>query len=170
MTVRRYLGEQLDKLADWLLGNAPERVRTITFEQPAESGLSLDIDGREVRVDATVRHAARLGSQHRAVTNDIAWREWVIPLRPDHSAPQETIVDGTVVFSSPAHAFTRWSRALRTLFIDAHAPFTPRELEGLRAETTAWVERIETSGYPKHPGDHCRHCPVLHDCFGVEAG
>jgi hypothetical protein len=169
LNAERYLQGKLDGITDFLLGQSPSGREQLIFQRPRESGVSVEVEDREVRITATVNHSANLGTRTYAVTDDVVWRAWVLPLRAPEPGPHLTVQKGHTLFASAAHAFHWWGRATRALFLAGNAGYTPPDLPALRGELVTWVQRIESSEYPKRPGDHCRQCPVLHECFGLDA-
>lgn len=170
LNAEKYLRQKLDSIARFLLPSMPSGNDQLMFQTPSEGGVSVELGGREVRIVATVNHSAILGRRKYAITDDVVWRAWVLPLAtPEGPATPLTALKGHTLFASAADAFRWWSDATRTLFLEGNASFTPDGLPALRTELLEWVERIERSEYPKRPGDHCRQCPVQHECFGLDA-
>jgi hypothetical protein len=86
------------------------------------------------------------------------------------------------VFASLYHAVRWWGDAITAVFhyennrdkqatTERQRAFfeqTRQSYIALQADLRARIAMIEAGSYPKHPGDHCRYCPVHLDCLGLE--
>ncbi len=152
----------------------------ISVVQPSQITINVNIRDRMVEVDTGLRHAILKGQFERPFVNDLLLEEWLLPgARPEDDAEATTqLADGTQVFASLYHAVSWWRQAIRTAYDfqrlstqvkkPAHFEGVRQDYSKLQIEMQSRIAAIEASKYPKHPGDHCRYCPVRLDCLGLE--
>jgi hypothetical protein len=124
--------------------------------------------GRVQFVDMAVRYVIVKGRIAYPFNVDLMHEEWLIPAKTSGLRPM--VRDhGLELFPEKASAFAWWAGSIRAAY---KANSNPAKFgDGLRPTTRQaerLIDQIEAGKYPRRPGDHCVHCPVLDECLGVD--
>ena len=124
--------------------------------------------GRVQFVDIAVRFVIVKGRFGYPFNGDLMHEEWLVPTRSSGLRPLVR-ERGLELFPDKASAFAWWAEAIRAAY---KAKSDPAKFgDGLRPITRQaerLIDQIEAGKYPRRPGAHCAHCPVLDECLGVD--
>lgn len=112
-------------------------------------------------------------SREIPLNSDIVRSEWLLPPKSRGSNVNlpDNLESAPFVFGSYARAFDWWDSANRACFHFIRSPnkvSTKRTYNQIKTDLIRITSVIETSSYPKHPGEHCGQCPSRPECLGID--
>ena len=166
LTVRRDLKNTLKYQLERFAEKQPNY--PIHIEKPSHASYEIEFNDNHVTITARTRYAFRVGRYLYPIIEDIRDEEWLrYGKKPRAEAPQTESVAGLELFPNLYSAMKWWSDGMRTAFYHAEGKPDAAELYNRFAED---LERrlpaVQSGLYPKHPGEHCRYCPVRNECLG----
>jgi hypothetical protein len=140
----------------------------VRIEALSISPYPLERGGRVQFIDMSVRYVIVRGRIAYPFTGDLMHEEWLLPA----STPGPIAMvreQGLDLFADKGCAFSWWTQSVQAAYrADSNPTRFARGLHTYVGQARQLIDQIETGNYPRRPGDHCAHCPVLDECLGVD--
>lgn len=160
VTIRRYVGRDIEELIKtW--GNKQNPVAVISA-RTADFRVQID-GGRQVIVDATLRHAIAADYVDNYNRDLIREEFLLLTSRPDNQTPVTREVRGIELSYDRANAQNWWWNAALSSLKNKQ---THHRYGNFHDRIRYLIQNIEGGNFPKHEGKHCVTCPVRGDCLG----
>jgi hypothetical protein len=151
---------RLHKLANFCATDRNFRL-SIHHAEPTE--IKVESNGERYTVGVEVNFVLRAGKIDYPLTADLVHQEWLLPRGENASNAAQSV-------------FHEWSNIVRATYQYRHPSEVtrPEMMEKFRSRyrdvqdtLREYIRKVESIGFPKNHGSHCRYCSAQEECLGV---
>lgn len=162
----RVVKDAVRKQIAWLLETRVTDAYRAAVERLSPQSFDILRDGRVIEVRLGVRFGLRSGIVTFPQAGPESLRTFGFPeKRPASVSLKEH--RWARVFQEPSAAQYFFRDTVSALY--SNAAWAAAERERSRTLAAELIETVEDQHYPRRPGPHCLHCPILDPCLGLDA-